>query len=108
MAKTPRESGRETAPQNFAEVAPPRDLYATSDIRFVLTEIGKLTAHVEQLKDSVKSQGDKLDILRHQASFIKGAIFVSVGLIGILITVSSFFLSSRWDAAIQALRAVGK
>lgn len=37
-----------TPPQDFAQVPPPpRDLYATSDIRFVMMEIGKLNANVD-------------------------------------------------------------
>lgn len=110
MARGPKggESDRETAPKQFAEIPPPRDLYATSDIRFVMMEIGKLTANVDRLISDVKSHGEKLDTIRHQASYIKGGMAVSVVLIGIFITVASFFLSAKWDAAIQALRALAK
>jgi hypothetical protein len=108
VVKSPKETGRETAPQQFPEVPPPRDLYAMSDIRFVMTEVGKLTANVDRLIADVKTQGEKLNAIQHQASFIKGGIAVSVILIGVFIAISSFFLSARWDAAIQALRAIAK
>lgn len=50
----------------------PRDLYAASDIRFVMVEIGKLTSSVQHLLDDVKSQGTKLDGLRMTVAWVAG------------------------------------
>lgn len=44
-------------PQEYPSVPPPRELYQTSDIRFVMVEIGKLTTSVEALVRNV----EKLD-----------------------------------------------
>lgn len=84
----------------------PRDLYPTSDIRFVMLEVGKLTANVERLISDVKSQGTKIDEIRHQASYIKGGIAAATAVITVIVTVAGFILSSRWDSAVDALRVV--
>ena len=55
---------------------PSRDLYAVSDIRFVMLEIGKLTAQVERLISDVRTQGGKLDEISHKISFVQGAMWV--------------------------------
>jgi hypothetical protein len=94
-------------PREFPQVTP-RDLYSTADIRFVLVEIGKLTADVKHLISDVKSQGEKIDKLMHESSFTKGAVWVGTGLILIFIAIATFFLSSKWDAAVQALRGVAQ
>jgi HAMP domain-containing protein len=86
--------------------APPRDLYPTSDIRFVLTEIGKLTATVDRLVSDSKSHGDKLDQIRHQATYIKGFIACAGIALAALVGLVGFFLDSRWTSAIEALKAV--
>jgi hypothetical protein len=73
-----------------------------------MIEIGKLTASVDRLVDDVKSHGAKIDDLRHQASFVKGAIYIGVLFIGAFIAIASFFLSTKWEAAVQAIRAIAK
>ena len=112
MARQPRDSAESGTPGAPA-VTTPENLYPTSDIRFVMQaigtmhhSIGELTANVNRLIADGKSQGDKLDTLRHQATYIKGALAASVVLIGVFVAVSTFFLSARWDAAVQALRAI--
>lgn len=107
MAKLPRSGDQSSIPNDYPQT-PPRDLYPTSDIRFVLIEIGKLNANVERLIADVKSQGDKLDNVRHQVTFTKGAVWAAAAVIAAVVAVASFVLSSKWDAAIQALRAVSK
>ena len=109
MAKSPRtpSTPTETTPSEFAQVVP-RDLYATSDIRFVMIEIGKLTTAVDRLIEDTKSHGDKIDALRIQAAYIKGGIAVGVLLIGLFITAASFFLSEKWGAVVEAVNAASK
>ena len=81
-------------PEEYPQV-PPRDLFPTSDIRFVMIEIGKLTASVNRLVDDVRSHGGKIDDLRHQASFVKGAIYIGVILVGAFIAIASFVLTAK-------------
>jgi hypothetical protein len=61
-----------------AEVATtsPQDLHPTSDIRFVIHEIGKLTAKVDRLIADVDKHGEKIDAVRHQVTFVKGALWI--------------------------------
>ena len=94
-------------PRDFPDVTP-RDLYPTSDIRFVLLEIGKLTSKVDRLIHDVDEQDEKLDRLLHQSSYMKGGIAFGVALVGFFVWVASQFLSAKWDAAVEALRAVSK
>jgi hypothetical protein len=95
------------SPQDFAQVTP-RDLYPTSDIRFVMMELGKLGANVERLIADVRSQGEKVDAMRQQASYIKGMIAAAVVLVGVFIWLASMFLSEKWDAAVAVLKVLAK
>ena len=76
MGKAPRSGSSSEAATVGAQ-----DLHPTSDIRFVIHEIGKLTAKVDRLIDDVERHGDKIDAVRHQVTFVKGAIWVFGGLI---------------------------
>lgn len=111
MAKKPGNNeasgNRQETPSEFP-VTTPRDLHATSDIRFVMHEVGRLSANVERLIADVQSQGTKLDELRHQATFIKGGMAVAVALIGAFIWIASIFLSAKWDAAVAVMRTLNK
>lgn len=103
----PKTPDQTSTPQDYPQV-PPRDLYPTSDIRFVMVEVGKLTANVERLIGDVSSQGDKLDEIKHRVSFIKGAIWASAAFFTVLIAVVSFFLSEKWATLEAALKALQK
>lgn len=92
-------------PRDFPNVTP-RDLYPTSDIRFVLVEIGRLASKVDRLIDDVNKQDEKLDKLLHQSTYIKGFIAAGVVLVSAFIWIASVFLSEKWNAAVEALRAV--
>lgn len=107
MVKSPKNPEQPTTPAEFAQV-PPRDLYPTSDIRFVLVEVGKLSASVERLIEDVNSQSGKVDAIRHQVSFIKGAMWASGILIAAVIAIGGFVLSSKWDAVVAAVNALHK
>jgi len=104
MTKRQPPAAQDSTPSDFPQVTPP-DLYATSDIRFVMLEIGKLGTKVDRLIDDVKDHGGKIDDIRSQASFIKGAIAASTAFITITVGLATFFLNQRWDAAVQALAA---
>jgi hypothetical protein len=70
-------------PRQFANVPTPQDLYPTSDIRFVMVELGKLGTKVDRLIQDVDRQGTKIDAVWHQISFVKGALWVLGGLFAI-------------------------
>ena len=102
--KSPQRDGPEN-PSDFPNVTP-RDLHPTSDIRFVMVEIGKLNANVDRLITDVSSQAGKIDDLRHQVSFVKGAVWVAIPLILLFITVLGFLLSAKGEAVLQAIKAL--
>lgn len=72
MSDTPRTGSSSDIP-----TGPPRDLYPLSDIRFVMNDMGKLTAKVDRLIADVEKHGDKIDALGQQMSFFKGAFWVA-------------------------------
>lgn len=70
MARRPSgpSSGDESTPREYAQTPPPRDLHPTSDIRFVIHEIGNLTAKVDRLIEDTKSGSDKISELAKKVS----------------------------------------
>jgi hypothetical protein len=73
-------------PRQVASVTP-QDLYPTSDIRFVLVELGKVGTKLDRLIEDVGKQGDKLGTLettvdRVRTGAIVGAVILS-GAIGL-------------------------
>lgn len=86
----------ETSPREFAST-PPRDLHSTSDIRFVITEVTKLSTLVERLITDVEAQGDKVDKLRTQANLIKGGLAVGA----FALTAFGWFMNKLVDGKLQ-------
>jgi hypothetical protein len=94
-------------PGDIPAVATP-GVNSVSDSRFMLIEVGRLTAAVDRLISGVRVLGDKVDALRQQAAFVKGGLAISAILVSAFIAVATFILSSKWEAAIQAMKALGK
>jgi hypothetical protein len=90
MAKAPRAGSSSEIPTTGAQ-----DFYSNSDIRFVIHEIGKLTAKVDRLIDDVGKQGEKIDILRHQATFVKGALWVIGFVVLAMSAVATWYFSGK-------------
>lgn len=104
MAKPPiREA--DTTPTDYAQV-PPRDLHPTSDIRFVIVEVAKLTTLVERLIKDVEGQEKKIDDLRHQATFIKGGIAVAVIAVGVVGWLLTQAIEGKLQTVLTALSAL--
>ena len=85
---------RDTSPEEFPQTTP-RDMYATSDIRFVMLTIGELTTKVDSLISSVDNYGEKIDDLRHKVSFVKGAMWVIGGVLAILSIAAIWYFSGK-------------
>jgi hypothetical protein len=64
-------------PEEVAQV-PPRDLHATSDIRFVMLEIGKFSSEVQNLAKQVEKSAEKVSELDKTVDRFKVALY-SVG-----------------------------
>jgi hypothetical protein len=91
-------------PGELPESSPPRDLYATSDIRFVTLEIGKLTAKVDRLIEDVSAQSTKVDVMQHQISYVKGGVRIALFLIPLIGAIVWFFTSAKFAAVLEALK----
>jgi hypothetical protein len=101
MARTPEDSREEGPPPERPAGEPIRDLYPTMDARFVLVEIGKLGSKVDRLIDDVKSSSDRLDAVRHQITFVKGALWVLGFVVTILAAGVFWYLSGRIGITIK-------
>lgn len=100
-------SGEQQNPDAYPQV-PPRDLYPTSDIRFVILEIGKLNANVERLILDVKGHGEKINTVTHLVSFARGWIIRGACLLTVLIGLVGWMLNDKNEAIIQALKTLAK
>jgi hypothetical protein len=94
LARRPAGDDQNAAPADFPQV-PPRDLHPTSDIRFVIGEVAKLTVQVERLIDDVRGHGDKIDAVRHQVTFVKGALWVIGGVMAIVLLALGWYFSGK-------------
>jgi hypothetical protein len=115
MAKNPpKPSGGEnitppslpkTEPPNYAQPGHDFTLQAVMEMR---ESVGRLNANVERLIADTKSQGDKIDGLRHQSTFIKGGMAASVFFLTVIVGVASFILNAKWEALLLALKTISK
>lgn len=103
MAKPPIENPKE--PEDFPQTTP-RDLHPTSDIRFVMIELAKLSTLVDRLIKDVGNQEEKIDALRHQATYIKGGLAVAVLAIGLFGWFISQMVSGKLQAILTGLAAL--
>jgi len=99
----PRKSPPDSPPEEFAQTTP-RDLYATSDIRFVMLKIGELMTKVDGLVTSVDKQSDKIDKLEHRVTFVKGAMWVIGGLLAFLSVAVVWYFSGKLAITITPSR----
>ncbi|MGR4929276.1 hypothetical protein ACIPUD_21125 [Bradyrhizobium sp. CAR08] len=97
-AGPPDSSAPVTVPSDFPAVVP-RDLHPTSDIRFVIHELGKLTSQVERLVTDVEGHGKKIGEVKDAITFVKGAIWVVGGVIALLGVVFGLIMSGKVSIA---------
>jgi hypothetical protein len=88
VAKKPADPSEVVVPSDFP-ASPPRDLHPTTDIRFVIHELGKLTALVDRLIGDVKTHSEKIGEVKDAITFVKGAIWV----VGVVVVVVSAIVS---------------
>ena len=105
MVKPPLASEAPREPEDFPQTTP-RDLHPTSDIRFVMMEVAKLSTLVDRLIKDVGNQEDKIDSLHHQATYIKGGLAVAVVALGLFGWFISQMVSGKLQAVLTALAAL--
>jgi hypothetical protein len=71
-----------------------------------MIEMAKLTTLVERLIKDVASQEEKIDALRHQATYIKGGLAVAVVAVGLFGWFISQLVNGKLEAVLTALSHV--
>jgi hypothetical protein len=84
-AKSESPAGPRAGSSSQATTTEARELQPTSDIRFVTSEIGKLTSKVDRLIEDVGKDSEKIVTVRRQITFVKGALLVIGCVIGFVI-----------------------
>jgi hypothetical protein len=105
VAKRPVPLDSPKEPEDFPQTSP-RDLHPTSDIRFVMIEVAKLSTLVERLIKDVGAQEGKIDALRHQATYIKGGLAVAIIALGLFGWIVSQMVNGKPQAVLSALSAL--
>lgn len=96
-------------PKDFPQTPPPPiDLYATSDIRFVMVKMGELIGKVDRLISDVEGHSKKIDALSHQATSIKAAVSAAVGVAVVFSGIIAWIFSAKWDAILAAIVTLQK
>ncbi|HQS15056.1 hypothetical protein [Reyranella sp.] len=88
MAKGGSKNTSDSSTPGDRPVVPPTDLYATSDIRFVTLEVGKLTAKVDRLIEDVGKHTGKVSDLERAVDRVKTAgwaFSIIIGVVGVVL-----------------------
>jgi hypothetical protein len=82
---------------------------------YILLQIGRLESQgewlvreVQALREDVKAIRQQLTFVKDQLTFVKGAAWAIGILVPLAVTLATWFLSSRFEAAVQAIRAAAK
>jgi hypothetical protein len=94
VAKRPADPPEGAVPKDFPATTP-RDLHPTTDIRFVIHELGKLTSQVARLIDDVDAHGKKIGEVKDAITFVKGACWVIGGGVVLAGTIIGLILSGK-------------
>jgi predicted amino acid-binding ACT domain protein len=79
-----------TVPKDFANVAPPQSVmldhsFTLQAVMELQKSVSELATKTDRLIKDVEAQGAKIDVVRQQISFVKGAMWV----IGTLVALAS-------------------
>lgn len=105
MPRKPPQNDGPTTPGEYPQTPPVRNLYETSDIRFVTLEIGKLVTKVDRLINDVDKHGAKIEAMEKE--IVAARTWIKAGLLAITLIAAGvgFYLSERWDKAIDRLQS---
>lgn len=87
-------------PQAFANVAP-QDLHATSDIRFVMVELGKFSIKIDRLIEDVRKHGDKIETLEKAVDRVRTGAIVAFSIISFVAIIFWWALGDRITNAVR-------
>jgi hypothetical protein len=98
VARKPVDPTEVATPSDFPAVTP-RDLHPTTDIRFVIHELGKLTSLVTRLIADVDGHSKKIGEVKDAINFVKGAVWVIGGGIVLATAIIGLILSGKVSIA---------
>jgi hypothetical protein len=88
-------------PKEYAQTPPPVELYPTSDIRFVMVELGKLSTKVDRLVDDVKGNSEKVSELKTKMSQFETTFKVGSLCIAAFLALLWWFLGDHIKVAVN-------
>lgn len=68
--------------------------------------VGQLVAKVDRLGDDTKTHGTKIDEIRHQVSFVKGAMWVAGATLAFLIIAGGWLVQGKLQAVFDAISKI--
>ena len=76
-----------TVPKDFANVAPPPQMldhsFTLQAVMELQKSVAELATKTDRLIKDVEGQGAKMDAVRHQITFVRGAVWVFGGLLAL-------------------------
>ena len=100
MRSSPPSSDSEP-PRQFPSVPPPQDLYATSDIRLVMIELGKLSTKADRLIEDVEKHGSRIGTLEKSVDRVRTGAIVSGAIVSVVAVVFWWALGDRISNAVR-------
>lgn len=104
MADTPETASE--VPRQFPSVPPPVDLYPTSDIRFVLIELGKIGTKIDGLSDKIEKQTTKVEVLERTVDRVKTGGYVAIAILGAVGAFAWWAIGDRITNAVRVALAI--
>jgi hypothetical protein len=102
LTVVPPESG---PPRQFANVPAPQDLYATSDIRIVMIELGKLGAKVDRLIDDAGKHGTRIEGLEKAVDRVRTGALLGGAILSVIAIVFWWAIGDRITNAVRSALA---
>jgi hypothetical protein len=99
VADNPSQEGE--TPRQVATVTPPQDLYPTSDIRFVLIELGKVSNKIDGLTEAVGKQGTKIDAVERTVDRARTTVIVAAVILSAVGAIFWWALGDRITSAVH-------
>jgi len=88
-------------PRQVASVTPPQDLYPTSDIRFVLVELGKIGTKLDRLIEDVGRHSDRIGHIDRTVDRVRTGAIVAVFILSGVIALFWWAIGDRITAAVR-------
>jgi len=93
--------GEDSEPPRQVASVTPQDLYPTSDIRFVLVELGKVGTKLDRLIGDVEKQSGNIETLERSVDRVRTGAFVAIAILSAVAVLFWWALGDRITNAVQ-------